>query len=937
MALPSGSRLGPYEISAPIGAGGMGEVYRARDTRLGRDVAIKVLPQHLSGDPGRRERFEREARVISTLNHPHICTLFDIGSQETPQGPIEFLVMEHIEGETLAARLAKGALPPDQTLRTALEIADALDRAHRQGVIHRDLKPANVMLTRSGAKLLDFGLAKLTEGRAPQGSGSGGPSGGSAGPTAAASAAGRAFAEGSLLATATRDLTTAGSLLGTFQYMAPEQLEGGEADARTDIFAFGVLIYEMATGHKAFEGKSQASLIASVLKEQPRPISEWQPLSPAGLERVVRACMAKDPDDRVQTARDVKMQLEWVADGSLTGVSSGSGARAGAGTLSGVASSPGMAQVALPADRVAPVRPRRIALIASPILLAFGALAAGLGYFLHPAPARQSLRVNLQLPPKTQLDLQNASLALSPDGRTLAYSASAADGKQQLWIRPLDSLQAQPLAGTEDASYPFWSPDGKFLGFFADQKLKKVQAAGGTVQTLCDAQDGRGATWSAAGQIVFAPDPYGGLRVVSAAGGAPATLTTPETEGTTHRLPHFLPDGRHVLFFLGQPGKESASGINAVDVDSKKITLVARENSEGRFVAPDHLVFVREGNILAQPMDPASLKLTGEAVPIAEKVQFNPNRWTGAFTLSDTGVFLYQNGSAVVKGRLTWYDMDGKEQDAIGEPASIVELALAPDQKRAAATVVSGNGAGTGNIWVYDLVRGVGSRFTFAAEGASGPLWSPDGRHVAYTDSTNRIFVKAADGASEPHALVPEAGVNRQVTSWLPDGSGILFWVQNPKTGFDIFLVPVSGGDAKPRPILATAANEGGAKISPDGRWLLYISDESGRREAYVASYPGAGGKWQVSPSGAAAAGWVEGGKRILYTDLDGRLNSVEVSVQGANLSIGAPHAIFGGRSLSTTGDITLDGKRMLMVRPTEDAGQSTLVLVTDWTAALQK
>ena len=934
MALPAGSRLGPYEIAAPIGAGGMGEVYRARDTRLGRDVAIKVLPQHLSGDAGRRERFEREARVISTLNHPHICTLFDIGSQETPQGTVEFLVMEHIEGETLAGRLLKGPLPPEQVLRTALEIADALDRAHRQGVIHRDLKPANVMLTRSGAKLLDFGLAKLTEGRAAQGAGSG-PSGGSAGAGAAGSAAGRAFAEGSLLATATRDLTTAGALLGTFQYMAPEQLEGREADARTDIFAFGVLVYEMATGRKAFEGKSQASLIASVLKEQPRPISEWQPLSPAGLERVVRACMAKDPDDRVQTARDVKMQLEWVADGSLAGVSSGSGARAAG------ASSPGVTLAGQPAGGVAPApapaRPRRIALIAAPVLLAFGALAAGVGYVLHPAPARQLLRVNLQLPPKTQLDLQNASLALSPDGRTLAYSASTGDGRQQLWVRPLDSLQAQPLAGTENATYPFWSPDGRFLGFFADQKLKKVQAGGGTVQTLCDAQDGRGATWNAAGQIVFAPDPYGGLKIVSSAGGVPASLTTPETEGTTHRLPCFLPDGRHVLFFLGQPGKESASGINAVDLGTKKVTLVARENSGGRFVAPGHLVFVREGNLLAQPMDPSSLKLTGEAVPIAEKVQFNPNRWTGAFTLSDSGALLYQNGSDVVKGRLTWYDIDGKEQETIGEPASIVEIALAPDQKRAAATVVSGNGAGSGNIWIYDLVRGVGSRFTFDAEGASSPLWSPDGRQVAYTDSTNRIFIKAADGASEPRALVPEAGVNRQLTSWLPDGSGILFWVQNPKTGFDILLLPVGGGDGKARPILATAANEAGARISPDGRWLLYVSDESGRREAYVASYPGSGGKWQVSPSGATSGGWVEGGKRILYTDLDGRLNSVDVSVQGANLSIGAPHQLFGGRALSSAGDITHDGKRLLMVRPTEEAGQSTLVLVTDWTAALQK
>jgi len=904
MPLSSGSRLGPYEIVAAIGAGGMGEVYRARDTRLGRDVAIKVLPQHLSGDPARRERFEREARAVSALNHPHICTLHDIGSQDTAHGPVDYLVMEHIEGETLADRLLKGPLPIDQVLRHAAEIADALDRAHRHGVIHRDLKPQNVMLTKSGAKLLDFGLAKLTEER------------GAAPGTPVVPGSG-----GSLLPTATRNLTTAGTLLGTFQYMAPEQLEGKEADARTDIFTFGAVVYEMATGRRAFEGTSQASLIAAILKEQPRPISETQPLSPAGLDRVVRACLEKDPDDRVQTAHDLRRQIGWVADGSLTGA--------------GV-SGPGLASTpaAGAAVRVGPRRRAGAAWLALPAVLLFGAIMAGLGWWLRPAPARPNLRVNLALPPKTQLDAENRSLALSPDGLTLAFTASGADGKRRVWVRALDSLQAQPLTGTESATYPFWSPDGGFLGFLADGKLKKVPASGGTVQTLCDAADGRGASWGASGTIAFAPGPYGGLSVVSSSGGTPAPLTAPTVEGTTHRLPHFLPDGKRLLFFASAPGKDARNGIHSLDLADKAMTLVAPENSEGRYVAPGYLAFVREGNLMIQRMDPASLRLSGEAVPIAEKVQFNPSRWNGGFAFSDTGLLVYQGGAGVAQARLTWFDQEGKDLGALGEAANIVEVALAPDLRRAAATIWTGSGVP--DLWLYDLARGVGTRFTFSPEGATAPVWSPDGRQVAYTDTENRIFVKAADGASEPRGIMDIAGNNRQVTQWAPDGAGLLFWSQDPKTGLDINYVPVAAG-AVPRALLATAANERDAVISPDGRWLLYNSNESGRQEEYVVSYPGIGGKWQISTGGALGGDWADGGRRVIYADLDTKVMSVDVAAVGGNLTIGAPRPIFGGRSMASAGDLSPDGRRFLIAVPTEESLQSNLVLVTDWAAALQK
>ena len=502
-----------------------------------------------------------------------------------------------------------------------------------------------------------------------------------------------------------------------------------------------------------------------------------------------------------------------------------------------------------------------------------------------------------------------------------------------LWVRSLDSLQAQPLAGTEDATYPFWSPDGRSLGFFADRKLKKIQASGGTAQTLCDAIDGRGASWGAEGVIVFSPAPFGGLSQVSAAGGAPSAVTTPEDDGTTHRLPRFLPDGRRLLFFAGHPGKDKDNGIHALDLGTKKVTLLANENSEGRYVAPGYLTFIREGNLMAQPMDPKTQRLSGEAVPVAEKVQFNPSRWTGAFTFSETGLMLYQTGVSITKGRLTWLDAEGKEVKSLGEPANINELALSPDGQRAVATIL--NSTGTSDLWMYDLVRGVGSRFTFQSEGSYAPVWSPDGRQVAYSDFNGRLFIKAADGASEPRAVLEETGGNHQVDDWSPDGKTLLFWKQSAKTGFDIFLLPVTG-EAKPQPLIVTAAGERFASFSPDSRWLLYVSDESGRRELYVVSYPGAGGKWQISTAGGAGGGWVENGRRIIYGDLDSHLFSVNVAAQGANLVIGAPRPIFGGRPIPDVLAVAKDGQRFLAAVPQEESTSPMLVLVSDWTSGLK-
>ncbi|HSS44656.1 MAG TPA: protein kinase [Thermoanaerobaculia bacterium] len=895
MTISAGSRLGPYEIVSPLGAGGMGEVYRARDTRLERTVAIKVLPQHLSANEEVRQRFEREAKTISQLSHPHICALYDVGSHEGT----EYLVMELLEGETLSDRLAKGALPTEQTLRYGIEIADALDKAHRQGIVHRDLKPGNVMLTKSGVKLLDFGLAKAMAQPTQQ-------SGMTSLPTMAGSP----------------NLTQAGTILGTFQYMAPEQLEGKEADVRSDIFAFGAVLYEMATGRKAFEGKSQASLISAIMKEEPAPISAVQPMTPPALDRVVKTCLAKDPEDRFQTAHDVKLQLQWIAEG---------GSQAGA-----------------PAVVLSRRRSReRLAWGISGALLVLAVLL-GIGYVRRaPAPAL-ILRSAINLPSKTVLDPFNTALALSPDGQRLAFAASGPDGKRLLWLRSMDGLDVQPLTGTDGATCPFWSPDSRFIGFFADHKLKKVPASGGTVLTICDAPDGRGASWAANDVIVFAPAPFGGLSRVSASGGNQAVLTETKGVGATHRLPHFLPDGKHLLFLSGSSSTDSKdNAIYVLDLDTKKATLFARENSEGRYAEPGYLVFVRDGNLMAQPMDAGRLRITGEAVPIAEKVHFYAPRWSGDFSLSRNGLLVFETGSSGQRRQLTWFDLDGKSLGTVGEPAAFQDFHIAPDGRRAAATIV-GAGGGTVSIWMYDLARGVANPFTFGNQTTYSPVWSPDGSQVAYGRIDGSILVKSADGSSEAKAIASDLP-NPVATSWSPDAHSVALRIQELKTGgVDIWMAPVDGS-RKPYTFLATPASETMGKFSPDGRWLAYVSDESGRSELYVVPFPGPGEKRQISTGGVAgglagiaigvAGGfWLGDGRQVAYLQSDRKLIAVDFNTRGATPEIGSSHPLFGGRPLPEGPfDVARDGKRLLSAVATDESVSSRLTLVTNWAAEIKK
>jgi serine/threonine protein kinase len=571
MALTSGTKLGPYEIQSPLGAGGMGEVYLARDTRLERTVAVKILPPHLSSNLEAKQRFEREARAISSLNHPNICTLHDVGHQDGT----DFLVMEYLEGETLGERLMKGPLSPEQVLKYGIDICEGLEKAHKNGVIHRDLKPGNIMLTKSGAKLMDFGLAKATPAQQPPASSLtmtlSGPSGG-------------------------QPLTAQGMVLGTFQYMSPEQLEGKEADARSDIFALGAVLYEMASGRRAFTGKSQASIVAAILASDPQPISAVHPMSPPALDRVVRTCMAKDPDERWQTAHDVKLQLQWIAE---------------AGSQAGI-----------PAPVAARRRISQKLAWAVAAVAAAAAIAFAIGFVLRsPVPAHP-LRVSI-LPPD-QHSFDPLSIALSPDGTKLAFVAAAAGGTPQLWVRPLDSTAAQPLGGTDDAAFPFWSPDSRSLGFFAQGKLRIIDASGGAVQTLADASQPRGGAWGADGTILYTPDTLSAMFRIPAAGGTPSHAIGQDKAAASigsPRWPVFLPDGRHFIFFQYRPDSQGGGGsIHLGALDSQQDTILVASDYRAQY-ASGHLVFVHGGNLMSQSFDEKKLTLTGNPVPIAEQVR----------------------------------------------------------------------------------------------------------------------------------------------------------------------------------------------------------------------------------------------------------------------------------------------------------------------------
>jgi serine/threonine protein kinase/Tol biopolymer transport system component len=884
MPLEPGTRLGPYEVLAPLGAGGMGEVYRARDTRLERMVAIKVLPEHLSATADLRTRFEREAKAVSSLNHPHICVLYDIGQQDG----VDYLVMEHIEGETLAARLERGPLPTPEVLRYAAEIADALDKAHRQGLVHRDLKPGNVMLTKGGAKLLDFGLARLmAPGTAGSGSGS--------------------LPSGSMLSqrpTVATPLTGAGMIVGTFQYMAPEQLDGGEADARSDIWAFGATVYEMATGMKAFVGHSQASLIASILKEHPRPIAELQPLSPPGLDRIVQRCLAKDPDERWQSARDLAHELKWIAQ---------------AGSQAGV-----------PAPVAARRRSRERAMSLATLGLALMCVALGAALWLRRPPA--PLLVRFDIRPPTTIQFEDAP-RISPNGEFLAYSGTDSTGVTRIWVRAMAGTNAEPLAGTDGITQrPFWSPDSRYLGFFSGGKLKKVAVAGGPAITLCDAPTGADGAWSKSGAILFDGQATDPIMRVSAGGGTATPAFLPDTsKRESVGWPFFLPDGQHFLF-----QEINGRSLRVGTLGSKKTRDLGPSDSRAEYSPQGYVLFARGGSLVAQPFDARALKLTGEAFPVAEPVRTAPNGGAD-FSVSENGTLVYASGGSQ-EARLVWVDRTGRELGTVetGNLGNLLSPAISPDGHRVAFRVQEEQSR-TRDVWLADLVRGVPSRFTFDPGNENHPLWSPDGQRIAYWSNAKGaegVYLKDASGAGEARQLIKSQD-ETILTDWSHDGRTLVYGL-TPPTGHSEVWIAQAQGDPSPTSFLRGNFDYQDGRLSPDGKWLAYTSSESGRLEVYVQTFPAHSGKWQISTAGGSDPHWNSNGKELFYLSADQRMMSVAIkALPSFEADVPKPlflaHVLFPSIALRTHYDVGAGGERFLLCSPHGVQSLSGANVVLNW------
>jgi serine/threonine protein kinase len=893
MSLTTGTKLGPYEILATLGAGGMGEVYRARDTRLNRTVAVKILTQGIADTPEVRQRFEREARAISSLNHPHICALYDVGHQDG----IEYLVMEFLEGETLAARIEKGPLPTPELLRYASQIADALDKAHRQGTVHRDLKPANVMLTKSGAKLLDFGLAKgeeILQGGDPGSS-----------------------------PTMSRPLTTQGTIVGTMQYMAPEQLEGKEADARSDIFSFGAVLYEMATGKKAFEAKSHASLIAAILKEDPRPMRELQPMAPLLLERITKTCLSKDPDDRPQSAHDLKLDLDWVRESS------------------------GISQVAQPAVERPSSRRKTASIIlisALSTLLAAGALA----FLFRPQPPPAE-RLEFFIPVQEEM----SHLALSPDGRMLAFvSPDQNSGANMVSVQRIGSSAISLVPGTEGASYPFWSPDDTNVAFFADGKLKKVALSGGAPQVVATATSGRGGSWNRRGVIVFSPQAAGWLWKVDADGSNLAPLTNGSYDSArivSHRWPVFLPDGEHLLFMaLAFSPSDNDRGIYVCSLkgETKRVAPSAMGNPG---YANGYLFYLDEKKALrATPFDAAKGAVGNDSQVIADLVGFQPSISWASFSVAENGTVVYNATVGATLSVLTWYDRTGKQQTTVGDIGVVSNPTLSPDGSRVAVDIADSK-ANNVNIWLGDLTRGTDSRFTFDNSEDVGGVWSRDGSLIAYRSlqsSDTNVFVKQSQGL-QPARSIFSAKESGQATddlvpnSWSLDGKQLLSTLQPAAGGTQLILLETAGGTRTP--FLSTKSSESNGQISPDGTWVAYASNESGDWEIYVTTFPSAAGKWQVSRGGGTEPRWRADGKELFYIGPKSMLTAVSVDTRGS-FSSGNPTPLFRAQlraQVSSTDqfsyDVTKDGQRFLVNRYAKPAQVAPLHVILNSTAGLTK
>jgi serine/threonine protein kinase len=890
MPLAPGTKLGRYEILSPLGAGGMGEVYRARDTRLDRSVAIKILPTHLSADPTRKLRFEREAKTVSALNHPNICSLFDVGSQDGT----DFLVMECIEGESLADRLAKGPLPTEQVLRIGTEIADALDKAHRSGVVHRDLKPGNIMLTKTGAKLLDFGLAK----------------------PAVASTSAVTLTD----VPASSPVTEKGIIVGTFQYMSPEQVEGKELDGRSDIFSLGAVLYEMLTGQHAFAGKSQFSVASAILEKDPAPITTIKPLTPRNLDHVVRRCLAKDPDDRWQSARDLALELKSISS----------------------ADPPASSTAALP---VHSRRDRRELIAWSVAALAILAAAAALFFlFLRPNRASSSLPLYSSIVPPvgTSFEIEGdlgKQPALSPDGSSLIFGASG-----ELYLHSFRTGTDRVLTGARGGVNPFWSPDGASIGFFADFKVKTLDLNTGVVRILCDAPSPRGGSWGSAGVILFAPSPRDDLFQVSANGGTPTAVTTIDTKlHSTHRWPYFLPDGQHFLYYASNhaAAQSQQNGIYVASLDGKLNRFLVNSPAAGLY-SRGNLLYAKESGLLAQPFDLNSFSLTGSPRPLLDNVVVDLGIWHLTVTASSSSDNLvYQTGSAMALSRLEWVDRSGAHLSYLGDKGVYNGPRLSKDGQRFLITY----GDPSHDVWLFASDGINKTRLTFDNTIYGEATWSPDNSRfttiLGLANDTFHLVTRSTTGSGESVTL-PQQANNNAVTDWSPDGR-FLLTEHNTPTSYDVSAVSLQSNDP-PRPVIPSSSSPGpysSGQFSPDGKFVAVTVLLPSAPEIFIVPFAGGNGMWQVTTDGGHWSRWSRDGKQLYYVNMRNTMNSIEIHEKGDGLEIGHPVPLFTFRPSPRVYrlglinyDVSPDGKRFLLV-VAADENNRPLTLLQNWTNLL--